>query len=60
MDSNFVRCLMFVLLAVLALSSCGEDRESAEDAYERGYEDGWTDACSDIRRHSYRIYQAIC
>ncbi len=52
--SSPVVCLGIV--ALIALSACGE---STEEAYERGYEDGIDEVCSDISRFSDRIYDAL-
>ncbi len=48
---------IFIGAAVLILlGACGE---SSEDVYERGYEDGIDDVCSDVSRFSDRIYDVL-
>lgn len=44
--------MIFFIAATMLLAACGE---SNEEAYERGYEDGWADTCNQIARFSSQM-----
>ena len=48
--------LIFVLSVSVLLVACSE---SPEDAYERGYEDGISEVCYDVRRISSTFYDRL-